>query len=51
LKDVDEGLGRLKAAVDSGAWQRRYPHLTGLDDYDAGYRLLVAEETENVVLS
>ena len=43
LKDVDAGLGRLKADLDSGAWQSRYAHLTGLEAYDAGYRLLVSD--------
>lgn len=43
LKDVDSGLGKLKADLDSGAWQSRYAHLTGLEEYDAGYRLLVSD--------
>jgi SAM-dependent methyltransferase len=47
LKDVDAGLGRLKADLDSGDWQGRYAHLTGLEEYDAGYRLLVAEPSGN----
>ena len=42
LKDIDAGLGRLKADLDSGDWQGRYAGITGLEEYDAGYRLLVA---------
>jgi SAM-dependent methyltransferase len=43
LKDVDSGLGKLKADLDSGAWQSRYAHLTGLEEYEAGYRLLMSD--------
>ena len=39
---IDAGLGRLKADLDSGDWQGRYADVTGLEEYDAGYRLLVA---------
>jgi SAM-dependent methyltransferase len=36
-------IAALRADLDSGAWDARHGHLRGLDEYDAGYRLLVAE--------
>jgi SAM-dependent methyltransferase len=36
------GLEKLKRDIESGAWERRYAPLLELDDYDAGYRLVVA---------
>ena len=46
LTDVDAGLHKLEADLHSGAWRRRYADLTGREEYDAGYRLLVAEGPE-----
>ena len=43
LGDVSEALSRLRADLESGAWAERYSHLLGLDGYDCGYRLVVAE--------
>jgi SAM-dependent methyltransferase len=40
--DREAGMRRLAADVESGAWERRYPHLGQLDELDLGYRLLVA---------
>ena len=40
LGDVSDGLARLKDDLDSGAWERRYGHLAGLDALDCGYRLV-----------
>lgn len=40
--DADAGLERLSRDLESGAWERRYGDLLGLDEYDAGYRLVVA---------
>jgi hypothetical protein len=28
--------------LDSGAWERRFAGLKGLDAYDAGYRIVIA---------
>lgn len=41
--DLGEGLARLEADVESGAWDRRYGHLRSLPNLDLGHRLLVAE--------
>ena len=38
-----EGLDRLRDDIGSGQWRRRYADLLDLDDYDAGYRLVVAD--------
>jgi SAM-dependent methyltransferase len=38
---VKEGVARLAADLDSGAWQRRHAPLLELDELDLGYRLLV----------
>ena len=40
LGDVSDGFARLKDDLDSGAWERRYGHLAGLDALDCGYRLV-----------
>lgn len=40
--EVDAGLQGLKCDLESGEWQRRYSGLLALDEYDAGYRLVVA---------
>jgi len=41
--DVAEGLARLEADLESGAWDRRYGHLRSLPELDLGHRLLIAE--------
>lgn len=38
-----EGLDRLRDDIGSGRWRRRYADLLDLDDYDAGYRLVVVD--------
>jgi SAM-dependent methyltransferase len=38
------GLGRLAADLESGSWHDRHRDLLGREDFDAGYRLLVAGE-------
>ena len=40
LKDVSEGLTKLAADLDTGAWAERYSDLVGLDECDLGYRLV-----------
>jgi SAM-dependent methyltransferase len=42
LKGVEEGLEKLKHDLESGAWERRYADLLQQDEYEAGYRLVVA---------
>jgi SAM-dependent methyltransferase len=39
--EVEPAMERLSNDLDSGAWERRYGHLTGLDELDLGYRLVV----------
>ena len=41
--ELAEGLARLRAELDSGAWERRHHALLGLAELDLGYRLVVAE--------
>lgn len=40
--ELAEGLARLRADLDSGAWARRHADLLELDELDIGYRLLVS---------
>ena len=42
IKGAQEGLDRLKSDLQSGAWERRYADLLQQDEYEAGYRLVVA---------
>lgn len=42
IGNVDAGLARLRADLDSGAWARRYAEIVAREKYDAGYRLVVA---------
>lgn len=41
--DAGAGLQRLKRDLETGAWDRRYAELLTLDEYDAGYRLVVTD--------
>jgi SAM-dependent methyltransferase len=41
--ELAEGLARLRADLESGAWARRHADLLERDELDLGYRLLVAE--------
>jgi SAM-dependent methyltransferase len=41
--EIDPGLARLAADIDSGAWVNRHGPLLQLDELDVGYRLLVAD--------
>ena len=38
---VARGTARLRADLESGAWEERFGYLRSLDALDAGYRLLV----------
>lgn len=42
-EELAEGLARLRADLDAGAWQRRHGALLAREALDLGYRLLVAE--------
>ena len=41
LSGLDEGLERLADDLASGEWERRYGNLLALDEFDAGYRLVI----------
>jgi hypothetical protein len=41
---VTRGIERLKADLDSGAWERRFGHLRQVDALDVCYRLLVSNQ-------
>ena len=43
-KDVEDGLARLSADLESGEWQRRHAALLELEELDLGYRLVVAQD-------
>jgi SAM-dependent methyltransferase len=42
--ELADGLARLRADLDSGAWARRHADLLERDELDLGYRLLVGRE-------
>jgi SAM-dependent methyltransferase len=42
IGNVDSQLARLKSDIASGAWQRRYSSLMGLEALDLGYRILIS---------
>ena len=43
ISSVEVGLQNLRRDLETGEWERRYAELLGLDEYDAGFRLVVAE--------
>ena len=43
IGDTEAGLRNLKRDIESGEWELRYSELVALDEYDAGYRLVVVE--------
>jgi SAM-dependent methyltransferase len=43
ISNAEAGLQNLKRDLETGAWERRYAELLTLDEYDAGYRLVVAD--------
>lgn len=45
--ELDEGLHRLAADIQSGVWEGRHRDLLDLDELDLGYRLIVAERGAN----
>jgi SAM-dependent methyltransferase len=43
IGDAESGLKKLRRDLETGEWERRYVELLSLDEYDAGYRLVVAD--------
>jgi SAM-dependent methyltransferase len=43
LSDAEAGLQKLRQDLETGEWERRYGELLALEEYDAGYRLVVAD--------
>jgi SAM-dependent methyltransferase len=43
IGDVQVGLAKLSNDLETGEWDRRYGHLRSQEDYDAGYRLVIAD--------
>lgn len=43
LSNAEAGLQKLRRDLETGEWERRYAELLALDEYDAGYRLIVAD--------
>lgn len=43
VEEITRGLARLRADLESSAWERKYAHLRSLAELDLGHRLLVAE--------
>lgn len=40
--EVDDGVARLRADLESGRWDARHGHLRRLAEYDTGHRLVIA---------
>lgn len=43
IGNAEAGLEKLRRDLETGAWERRYAELLTLDEYDAGYRVVVAD--------
>jgi SAM-dependent methyltransferase len=43
IGNLEAGLSRLRADLESGSWRRRYGQLLSRSELDLGYRLVVAE--------
>jgi SAM-dependent methyltransferase len=43
IGNAEAGLQALRQDLENGVWKRRYAELLALDEYDAGYRLVVAD--------
>jgi hypothetical protein len=41
--EIDAMVVSLRADLESGAWERRNAELLELDEFDFGYRVIVAE--------
>jgi SAM-dependent methyltransferase len=42
IRDAEAGLSKLARDLDTGEWQHRYSELLALEEYDAGYRLVIS---------
>jgi len=42
IRDAEAGLSRLAHDLETGEWRRRYCGLLALEEYDAGYRLVIS---------
>ena len=42
ISNAEVGLQKLKQDLESGEWERHYAELLTIDEYDAGFRLVVA---------
>ena len=42
IGNIDSQLASLESDIVSGAWERRYPALMGLETLDLGYRILIS---------
>ena len=40
---IEAGLRRLSDDIQTGRWDRRYGHLRAVEEYDAGYRIIIAD--------
>jgi SAM-dependent methyltransferase len=43
ISNAEAGLQDLRRDLETGEWERRYAELLTLDEYDAGYRLVIAD--------
>ena len=43
IENVADGLERLENDLKSGAWEQKHAELLDLDEYDFGYRLVIAK--------
>ena len=43
IRNAEAGLQNLRRDLETGEWARHYAELFTLDEYDAGYRLVVAD--------
>ena len=41
---LQDGIGRLRADLRTGAWLRRNPHLAAQNELDLGYRLVISDQ-------
>jgi hypothetical protein len=41
--EIEQAVARLRADLDSGAWERRHADLLERDELDLGFRVIVAE--------
>ena len=43
IGNAEAGLQKLRRDLETGEWEGRYAELLTLDEYDAGYRLVVSD--------